>query len=244
MDVWRCAEFSAGQEGDVGSPRIFFEYFPQYLTIITAVVLYRAVMGRADIPHLEYSTIGIILALIACAAPMLLRADEKITVESGAVGRYVQPVVIIVFCLVLCVRAAAGSIVRNFPVNMPDSAYLTSEYQQTIAYLKANMKPGDGFLTLTNEASWYYFLDKPSPVRFNLILFAAPDFFQKEVVGALSERLPEFVLYRNGHWASRLNERDIDASLPQITGFIRSRYRPDTTIGSQELWRLAEPEAK
>ncbi len=214
------------------------QYFPEFITILTAIILYRGVMGRADMPHLEYSTIGVVLALIACFAQALLHIEEKITSKFALLVRCETLSVSVIFLCVFGFQIASGKLSSNFPLNKPDAAYLPEEYTQTIAYIRNNLNDDDSFLSLTNEASWYYFLDKPCPVRFNIIMFASPTFFQEEVVRELAAKPPKIILLRNNHWACRINDIDIEEATPKITDFVFRHYHRDTTIGSQQLLRL------
>ncbi|GAB1430151.1 hypothetical protein MASR2M18_09840 [Ignavibacteria bacterium] len=213
-------------------------YFPQFLTIATAIVLYRAVMGRADIPHLEYSTIGVILALFACVAPLAIRLEDEFMRKSKTAERILQIAIFTLCFSTLGWQTVSGKLAENFPVDKPDAEYLPKEYLQTTDYLRANMNESDDFLTMTNEAAWYYFLDKPCPIRFNIIMFAAPEHFQDEVISKLAAKPPEFVLFRNNHWAYKINGIEAGRTVPKIADFIRNHYIPDTVIGSQEIWRL------
>lgn len=213
-------------------------YFPVFLTVTAAIILYRAVMGRADIPHLEYSTIGVILALFACVAPVAIRLEDEFMRKSKTAERIVQIAVFALCFSTLGWQTATGKLAGNFPVGKPDAEYLPKEYLQSTDYLRANMNESDDFLTMTNEASWYYFLDKPCPIRFNIIMFASPVSFQEEVVHKLAAKPPKFVLFRNSHWAYKINDIEAERVVPKIARFIRDYYRPDTVIGSQEIWRL------
>lgn len=76
----------------------------------------------------------------------------------------------------------ADLIKKNFPFGIEDSKWIPADYKRTIAFLKNNIGENEDFLSMTNEAIWYYFIDRPSPVRFPVIWFAAPDFYQNEVV--------------------------------------------------------------
>jgi hypothetical protein len=234
-----ASEIRAKRRGEAGALKQFIKrYFPEIITTLFAIFLYRTALGRADVTHIEYSITGMVLALTAVAMPLVLTADDWLHTRLSELYKLSQPVVVTALGIVLTVQAASGKIQENFPVNRPDSSYIPEDYTRAINYLNARLKPQDDFLSLTNEASWYYFLNRPCPIRFNIIMFASPDFFQREAIADLAAKPPEFVLFRNNHWACKINDRDIEQALPELTRFIRSRYRPDTVIASHEIWRI------
>ncbi len=131
---------------------------------------------------------------------------------------------------------SGGLIRENFPLGVKDSEIIPDNYKATILFLKNNLAPDESFFTMTAEASWYYFIDRPSPSRFPVIIFAIPYFYQNEVVKDLEKNNVKFVLYRNSHWASRFDGFPNEERLPLIAKYIRNNFIFYRKIDDNEIW--------
>jgi hypothetical protein len=145
---------------------------------------------------------------------------------------------IVVLLSVFCVYRVAGKNVlfQEFPASVKDSQLIPDNYKETIAYLKENLGPDDQFVTMTNEISWYYFLDKLCPVRFPMAIMAAPDFYQAQFVDGLKKGHIKFILYRNKSWFSSIDGISTVDRLPIVFRYIDEHFRPFAVIDDQELW--------
>jgi hypothetical protein len=129
-----------------------------------------------------------------------------------------------------------GRLQQNFPIDIPDEKFIPKDYVAAISFLKRNLGPNEDFLTLTSEASWYYFLDKSSPIRFPVIWFAAPRMYQDQTVTQLQKKNVKFVLYRNEHWANSIDGISMRERLPEIYLEIERAFKPCVNIEGNEIW--------
>ena len=123
------------------------------------------VLVRGDEEHLVYS-LSVLYALVFYVLARQMWGDSlglRPVFKRACVG---LAVFISFFCLVRDFRADV--LKANFPLGTPDEAFISPTDQATIRLLRENMGPADNFFTLTAEASWYYFLDKPCPTKFPL----------------------------------------------------------------------------
>ena len=110
--------------------------------------------------------------------------------------------------------------------------------QAAIFALKGEMKPADDFFTMTSEASWYYYLDKPCPTRFPYIWTAAPEEFQREIVQDLSLKKVKWVLFRDDDWSGWIDGISNEEKFPVVARFIRGNYHPFQSVEGREIWVL------
>ncbi len=127
---------------------------------------------------------------------------------------------------------------KNFPLETADSAFIPPEDRAAILFLKSEMKPGDEFFTMTSEASWYYYLDKPCPTRFPYIWTAAPEAFQRDINQDLLIKKVKWVLFRDDDWSGRIDDISNEEKFPVVARFIRENYHPFQNIAGREIWVL------
>jgi len=117
-----------------------------------------------------------------------------------------------------------------------DTGFIPQDYLRTIRYLKTHTRPDEGFVTLTSEASWYYFLDRPSPTRFPVIWFAAPRRYQEEALRDILRGNVRFVLYGNRNWSNTIDEISMRQRMPFLFAGIERAFVPCTVIDGNALW--------
>jgi hypothetical protein len=207
------------------------------LTITLAalgVFFFRSALGRADITHLAYVTSPSVILFVylvarSVLAPTLARPTAFRLARTGFLTA------VVVLAVAGLVRVAAGGLlVWNFPYNVPDDEFIADDYKGLIRFLRSHLEDGDDFFAMTPEASWYYFLDRPSPTRFPVVWFAAPDFYQEEVVQELENHHVLYVLYRNK--TSKMSDMDMQTRMPIIDRYLRRHYRPYRNFDHNELW--------
>ncbi len=235
--TWKFLTFS------VGSPSTFFrkikefiaEHLVEIAVLLLALLLYRNALGRADWTHINYSWFGILLFLLIVFAKEVL----PLIVDKFPILRK-NTVVLFIIALVsgypagLFPQRSAWN--ENFPLGRNDSTFIPQKDKQAITFLQKNLSSSDDFLTLTDEAAWYYYLNKPCPVRFNIIIHSMHPKFQQEVVDSLRKRNVKFVLYRNGHWANFPKSVDKSPILPIVMEYIHANFRPYITLNDNEIW--------
>jgi hypothetical protein len=121
-------------------------------------------------------------------------------------------------------------------VRVPDSAFVPQDYKTAIAFLKENLGPGENFMTLTNEASWYYYVGRPCPSRFLVVWFAMPDFYQREVVRDLETKGVKYILYRNSFWTNSIDSIPNEKRLPILFRYVNEHYRFCRDLNGNEIW--------
>jgi len=127
--------------------------------------------------------------------------------------------------------------IRNFPVEIPDSAFLEPKDQALLSFFgNKNLQDGD-FFSLTPEAFWYYLLDVASPTRFPINWFALLPEYQQEMVDDLEKNQVKWVLYKNKHWSNRIDKIGHEKRLPQVFSYIHAHYEPFTKIFDHQIWR-------
>lgn len=220
------------------APGVFFRNnFAGVLLLLISLAAFRGALGRADLPHIAYSSYFAYLLLIyliftALAATMRERIGMWRGLSTGAV--------------VLAAAVSAFGVYKiysydllshKFPLHVSDSELIPDSYEEAIEYLDDNLGPDEYFFTLTNEGIWYYFLDRPAPTRFHLVWFAMPRFYQKEIVEDLKEKDVEFIIVSNSNWSSRIDLISSMKRLPIVRKYILKNYEYHVEIDGHEIWR-------
>jgi hypothetical protein len=125
---------------------------------------------------------------------------------------------------------------NNFPYNKDDSDFIPDNYNKTITFLKNNLGENDNFFSMTSESIWYYYINKPSPTKFSILHYAAPFFYQEQVVRDLKNNNVKIILYKNKHWANVIDGITNQKRYPIIDNYINSDYSFYKKIDDNELW--------
>jgi hypothetical protein len=208
----------------------------QTTLLILSVLYFRNALVRSDWEHVIYS-VGFLYILSA----FVLRNPIQSFFASRKFYRtvFVSSVsfVCVLTFIACCARLGRGDEwKKNFPLMVPDSDFIPNDYKATIDIMRANLKPDEEFFTLTSEASWYYFLEKPCPTRFPYIWIAAPVVYQDQVVGDLERKRVKYVLYRSLDWSYNIDGISNDLKFPVISSYIRKHYIPGWKIDGNEIW--------
>jgi hypothetical protein len=218
-------------------PKFLERYLIEFALLILSVFIFRNSLFRSDWGHVAYSS-----SLIYLLFGYIILKHYVFRVV------YRRPVLkkvffSFVFCAALTISVASlhriggeDILMHKFPLSVPDSQFIPKRYKQTISFLKNELGPDENFLTMTSEASWYYFIDRPSPTRFPIILFAAPQFFQEEVVRDLAKNNVEIVLYDNDCWSNRIDGYGNEMRLPIIMNYIKEKYIFLRKIDDNAIW--------
>ena len=206
------------------------KYFIEFCLLILSVFFYRSALGRSDWEHVSYSSFIIYFLFIFIIFKKYL---NRYNIKKKYV--YFFTLLIIVVSIFGVSRILKKSlIVENFPYKNKDSVYILDNYKATITYLKNNLSHEEKIFTMTNEASWYYFVDKPCPTRFPVVWFASPSFYQKEVVADLKNNNIKFIIYNSDN---KVNLNAIDGrKLPLINDYVTQNYYLYKTIDENEIW--------
>jgi hypothetical protein len=205
--------------------RVFLrKYFVEVCLLCLSVFYLRAALGRADFVHVSVNSWPIYL--LACRLFLGPWVPRKL-VGAGAVG-------LAAVCLVQVPRS--GLVVQNFPVGRPDSFYLPGGYLRTAEVLRESLAPEESFFTMTSEALWYYLLDRPCPTRFLVVWFAAPAFYQEEIIRDLQRNNTKLVLYRNAAPSNGIDGISNEQRLPLVAAYLKEHYEPWRKVEDHEIW--------
>ncbi len=211
-------------------PEFLRRRFLEICLACLSICFLRAALGRADFVHLSVNSWpAYLLAFSLFVRPLLARweALSRRLVTAGAAG-------LAVVCLIQAPRAHL--LAQNFPIGRPDSHFLPPSYLKTAETLRQNLAPGESFFTMTSEALWYYLLDRPCPSRFPVVWFAAPSFYQEEIIRDLERRQTKLVLYRNDAPSNRIDGIPNERRLPLLAAYLKERYAPWRVVEGNEIW--------
>lgn len=218
-----------------GLSRFFAVYFMEIILLLSVGTHYRRPLGRSDLAHINGILVTVfILGTFIVFRHYILPSLQNKGMQTKLIGGF--SLVLLAGYLILAVPATNWAHIYRFPLNLPDSTFIPKSYVETVEYLKQNMNEEDDFLTLTSEASWYYFLDKPCPIRFNVIYQAMPPFYQDEIISDLQTKNVRYILYKNSHWANVPEGYDIKDRLPDVVSYIHEHFAFCKQIGGNEIW--------
>ncbi|NTV04800.1 hypothetical protein HGA89_07855, partial [bacterium] len=133
--------------------------FPAILLLVLSVLFYRSALGRSDPEHVLYASAPIYLLTLHLLIGGPLRGPLQ-----RRSAHIVLATIVVVFALAGTWKIHHRDLLaRNFPFHQPDRELVTPEVAEAIDFLKANLAQGDDFFTMTSEAVWYYYLDRPCP---------------------------------------------------------------------------------
>ena len=228
----------AKQRGWLGKVKGFYtEYFLEILLLLLSIFYFRKALGRSDTEHLSIVLFPIVILGIYVVtkhylSPILARTKSGHRVASTVAVSFL---ILFLFILAFNPRTNWGKWYK-LPTGVPDRVFIPENYSETISFLKENLGANEQFLTMTSEASWYYFLNRPCPIRFSVMYHAMPQFYQSEIVQDLEKSNVKFVLYRNDHWANAVDGFDMEDRLPIVVEYIKDNYVFFNMIDDNEIW--------
>ena len=205
--------------------------------LVMSIFFFRSALGRSDWEHVIYSSAlsYILVIYIFIKHYFHIFLQEK---------RFLNNILISFTIVSVSLLTTAGFyriynhelLEKNFPYNKDDSDFIPDNYKNTITFIKNNLGENDRFFTMTSEAIWYYYINKPSPSKFPVVWFAMPYFYQEQVVRDLKKNNVKLVLYKNKHWANAIDGFTNQERLPIICNYIRNNYSIFKIIDENELW--------
>jgi hypothetical protein len=205
---------------------------------LLAFFCFRNTLERPDLDHLAANSLWVALFL-------WVDFHKSVRVPFSKTG---VRALVALGCLLalLCVYRLSrfDLLERNFPLGQTDESFLTPDRQATVAFLKKNLGSAEPFFAFSNDASWYYLLNRPTPTRYPCLWVAAPRPFQQEVIGDLEAQKTRLVLYKNEDWSSQIDGIPDVKRFPVIDQYLRKNYVPYRKIGDQEIWIRKAAEMK
>lgn len=217
------------------------QYLIEFTLLVLAIFSYRSALGRAGQSHFAYSALFTYLLttyiLIKYYFHRMLNSDVAVT--SGVKKVFVCAVAVLV--LVSSIQLVRGVVTKNtlaenFPLRTKDSQFVPTKWKAAIRFLKKNLGKDESFVTMTNEASWYYLVDRPSPTRFQVVMGAMPYFYQRDLVNDIKNKNVKFIIYKNQNWFNHIDEIPNEKRLPIVYKYINSSFEPYRLFGDNEIW--------
>ena len=212
-------------------------YVIEICLLVMSIFFFRSALGRSDADHVQYSSVISYMLSIYIFIKYYLHVflQENKRLEN----------VLIIFSIILVsLLTAAGCyriykhelIEKNFPYYIDDSHFIPANYRNTIIFLKNNLGGKDTFFTMTSEAIWYYFINKPCPSKFPVVWFAMPYFYQEQTVRDLGDNNVKIILYKNENGSNTIDGFTTQERLPIIDSYIKKYYSFFKIIDGNELW--------
>jgi hypothetical protein len=207
-------------------------YHTEILLGVTSIVFMRSAIGRADEAHLAYSIQWLYLFLAYVGINYIFsHRKRRLAINFGS---------LLLFLIVLVFYA--GSIKNidiardTFPLHVPDSKLVRTDYTQTANYIKQNLSGKQTFVTLTSEGVWYYLVNKPSPISYPIIWYAftAP---QRQIIASQIQDNPNIkYIITNNNWTSDFDFIPNTQRFPEVYMVLYSLYHPEAGFGQQTVW--------
>ncbi|MHB8123064.1 MAG: hypothetical protein ACYDG4_13020 [Desulfuromonadaceae bacterium] len=210
-------------------------YLLEIALLVIAIFFYRNALNRSDYIHVLLSCGPIYLLTIY----IMINYYLSIMLSKMRKPLYcliaIDVIILSIFMINYLPKITFGNWYR-FPLGLADQVLIPNNYHKTISFLKNNLNYDESFYTMTSEGSWYYFLNKPCPARFQIVWFAVPEFYQKEIIEDLQKGNVKYILYKNNNVANKLDAISIEVKVPLIYAFLQENYEFCTKIDDHEIW--------
>jgi len=217
----------------IGLTSFFEKYLIEFSMLIVSIFFFRSALGRSDYEHIAYSS--------SITYVLNIYIITKYYLRGIFVHKIIKRIVLILIFLITglslyFIVGGKGVIRKNFPIGNKDSIYIPKNYVKTIKFLKDSLGSNEYFVTMTFEASWYYFVNKPCPIKFPVLWFAEPEFYQRDVIEDFKKKDIKYVLYKNKFWSNSIDCIANEQRLPFLVKYLSSNYVYYKTIDDNELW--------
>jgi hypothetical protein len=214
----------------------YINYFVEITLVMISVFYYRSPLGRADIVHVKYVSAPLFVAavyiLVKHYLTPRLALPRRINYKFVGAGAMAT----IVLFMSLYVSEVNWKEFYRFPLGTPDEVVIPRKYRETAEFIRSEMGEHDSFFSMTNDASWYYLVDRPCPARFQIVWLAMPYFFQNEIIRDLEEKEVKYILYKNdGIWMS-IDGFSNEKRLPILVKYIEDNYAFFKDINGNQIW--------
>jgi hypothetical protein len=203
------------------------------LLAATAAFFLRSAIGRSDLAHFAYSIQWLYLLFVFAGLNYAFSSLRKYRTALN-----LSAVIIFVF-----VFGFYGVIVKDtnirqnaFPIHVSDKDFVRSDYLQTADYLKQNLHGKQTFVTLTSEGSWYYLVDKPSPISYDIIWYAFTKPQREEIANGIADNNNIKYIVTNNNWTSDFDYVPNPVRFPEVYKVLYAKYHVYKGFGQQTLW--------
>ncbi|MBU0691210.1 hypothetical protein KKH18_05270 [bacterium] len=212
------------------------KYLFEIAFLLLSIASFRYALGRADRDHIATAGAYNILFLLYIAVKYYLpqitgsRKLRRVLISG-------MTVILVVVTSVNVYRLITRDVLFHaYPFGRTDTEMLTPDYRELTAYLKPLVSEEAQFVTLTNEASLYYLLDEPCPLKFAEIWFGTTDYFQLEMVKQLESKPVRYILYTNDAVWNEIDGVNNKRRAPIIFDYVDRNFQPYHRIGSHDIW--------
>ncbi|HUV39812.1 MAG TPA: hypothetical protein VMY39_09375, partial [Planctomycetota bacterium] len=212
------------------------KYWAELPLFVVSLTFARHGLGRSDLTHVTNSGLSsCILSMLIVMRHYLPGWLRRTHLEKAFAVTVVT--MMLVTGVILAWQTHSRDLWRSqFSVRIADEAWIPEDYREAVKFLRDTLGPEDHFYTMTSEGTWYYWANRPSPTRFPVVWFAAPRFYQQEVVESLEASKTRIILYRNDAVMWAPDNISILERCPIIAEYLETHYKPYRRIGRHEFW--------
>lgn len=213
--------------------KLINEHFVVILLFATSTVFLRSAVGRADLGHFTYSVQWIYLLLIYLFVAWLYARWGK---KQSLI--YVSILVLVCACAFFVGSVKKIDLSKDaFPIHVKDESFVRADHMQTAKFIKQNLRGDESFMTFTSEGSWYYLVDKPSPVQFPIVWFAFLPQQRQDLANSIEQNDNIKYIITNNNWTSNFDYVPVNERLPEAYKVLETRYEPVRGFGQQTVWQ-------
>ncbi|HTA76897.1 MAG TPA: hypothetical protein VK791_07060 [bacterium] len=206
----------------------------QIALLMLSLFCFRNVLERPVLDHLAYNFLWVFLLILFDIFKLVSPVAKDEFLSKWMMAARFLSFIFVALTLYRLVEFDQWG--RNFPLKTDDAAFISDNQSQVTAFLKKELKDGEPFFAFSNDASWYYLLNRPCPTAYPSLWVASPKVLQMRVVESLEQKKIRLILYKNSHWSSSIDDIPDTQRFPVINSYIRDRYKPYKKIADQEIW--------
>jgi hypothetical protein len=209
-------------------------HFVELLLLLMSVLFFKSALGRASDSQVYYSSaLTFLLTTVILIRHVGKGAREWASPPLRYRGGVLALLMVAGASLYLLPRIDGRGLYR-FPLGSSDEEAIPHTYLPAIAFLRDSLTRDETFLTLTSEGIWYYLLDRPSPTRFGIAVYAFTSSDQREFVKEIESQQVDYVLVKSGF--APIDGIPIETKLPFVTKYIQDKYEPFRIFEEVDIW--------
>jgi hypothetical protein len=213
-------------------------YYIELFMLFLSGVFFRSALDRCDLGHIHYVSSPLFLTLFYT----LLKNNIGFEYDNS---RLFYSVTFILLLVVAMNTVLKHSLTEKdkwwvFRTGITDEQFMPGHHRKTVDFLKNNLKSDEYFYTLTAEGTWYYFVDKPCPVKFMGTPLISPNFYQKEIIREFEEKGEKikYIIFRNNSWTNNLDYIPNEKRYTYFIDYLKQKYQFLQMIDDQEIWEV------
>lgn len=216
-------------------------YYLELFLLSLSLAFFKGALGRCDIGHILYVSGPLFMVLIYA----LIKNNIGLKKNNDSLFFLTTAIIFLVVAVSMIYKHDPSDEKENwwkFSTKMKDEQVIPNSEKNTIDFLKRNLKKDEYFYTMTSEGAWYYFVNKPCPIRINETILLTPNFFQKEAIEQLKEKgsKVKYIIYRNNLWTNNFDFVSNEKRYPYLIEYIKQNYEFYKMIDDQEIWIIKE----